>query len=172
MKRILLSPLLLALGLAACGEAPPAAVPPQTAAVEPSPVEQPAPSPASTTPAPEPSGPYFETPAPGEELPTSKTTPGPIPVVFRHVWAIEKKDCTALPGPSRIAVAPGAIRFYEGRSVVVSSDPWLEGTLALKVDHTAEGQTTREAHTLSLSPDKKTLTYDRNGTATTYKRCD
>lgn len=164
MKRAFLLPV-LALGLAACGEAPPAAVPPQTTATD-------QPAPASTTPAPAPSGPYFETPAPGEELPTSKTTPGPIPVVFRHVWAIDPKDCTTTPGPTRIAVAPGAIRFYEGRSVVVSSEPWLEGTLALKVDHTAERQTTREAHMLSLSPAKKTLTYDRNGTAFTYKRCD
>jgi hypothetical protein len=111
-------------------------------------------------------------PAPSKILPPSQTTPGPIPVDFRHVWAIEKKDCAAEPALTRIAIAPAAIRFYEGRAVVVSANTNLEGTVALEVDHMSEGATNREAHTLALNPAKTTLTYDRNGEAFTYVRCD
>jgi hypothetical protein len=133
------------------------------------PTPEPAPIP---TPPPAPSGDYFATPADGEELPTSQTTPGPIPLEFRHVWAIEAKDCTASPGLTRIAIAPGAIRFYEGRSVVVSADVPHERTLTLEVSHSAEGQTSQETHALALSEDGRSLTYGRNGASFTYKRCD
>ena len=34
------------------------------------------------------------------------------------------------------------------------------------------GERMREAHTLALNPAKTTLTYDRNGEAITYVRCD
>jgi hypothetical protein len=142
--------------LAACGEGPP---PPAE------------PTPAAEAPAPGASQ-YSATPAPGEELPTSQTTPGPIPLEFRHVWAIETADCTGEPGLTRIAIAPGAIRFYEGRSVVVSAEAPHEGALALQVDHMAEGQTSREAHTLALDEAKTALTYNRGGSNFTYKRCD
>ena len=111
-------------------------------------------------------------PAASETPPPSQTTPGPIPVDFRHVWAIEKRDCKAEPALTRIAIAPGTIRFYEGRAVVVSANTSLEGTVALEVDHFSEGATNREAHTLALNPAKTTLTYDRNGEALTYVRCD
>jgi hypothetical protein len=107
-----------------------------------------------------------------ENAPPSQTTPGPIPVEFRHVWAIERKDCTAEPALTRISIAPSAIRFYEGHAVVVTANTSLEGTAALEVDHTSEGATNREAHTLALNPTKKTLNYDRNGEAFTYVRCD
>lgn len=53
------------------------------------------------------SGGYAAVPEVGEELPTSQTTPGPIPLGFRHVWAISAKDCTADPALTRIAIAPG-----------------------------------------------------------------
>ena len=92
--------------------------------------------------------------------------------MFRHVWASDKKACSADPSPTRIAVAPGAIRWYEGRSVVVTANTSLEGTAALEVDHTTDGTTTREAHTLVLNPAKTQLTYDRNGKSMTYIRCD
>ena len=133
----------------------------------------PAPDPAPIpTPPPAPTGDYFATPADGEELPTSQTTPGPIPLQFRHVWAIDAKDCTASPGLTRIAIAPGAIRFYEGRSVVVSAETPHERTATLEVTHSAEGQTSQETHALALSEDGRTLTYGRSGASFTYKRCD
>jgi hypothetical protein len=135
-------------------------------------VEQAVPGPYVETPAP--AGPAVTepAPAPGETLPPSQTTPGPIPLDFRHVWAVDKRDCKAEPALTRIAIAPGAIRFYEGRAVVVTANTNLEGTVALEVDHTSEGTTNREAHTLALNPAKTTLTYDRNGEAITYVRCD
>lgn len=130
-------------------------------------------APATTpAPAPAPTGTYADTPKPDDELPTSQTTPGPIPTAFRHVWAIDKKDSTAEPGFTRIAVAPGAVRFYEGRAVVVTANTSLEGTVAMEVDQTSEGATNREAHTLALNPAKTGLTYDRNGEVFTYIRCD
>jgi hypothetical protein len=121
---------------------------------------------------PAPDGPYFAAPQPGKELPTSQTTPGPIPLEFRHVWAIDAKDCTADPSLTRIAIAPGAIRFYEGRSVVVSSDSPHVGAVTLDVAHTAEGETSREAHVLALDSSGRTLTYLRRDQTFTYTRCD
>lgn len=115
---------------------------------------------------------YSATPAPGEELPPSQTTPGPIPLDFRHVWAIEAADCRAAPGLTRIAIAPGAIKFYEGRSEVVSADAPHDGALVLQIAHTAEGQTSNETHTLALDDAKTTLTYQRGGNIFTYRRCD
>lgn len=158
--------------LVACGDPAPA-----TTATQPTPAVEtaettPPPMAEPLSPAPAPGGEFFEAPKANEELPTSMTTPGPIPTAFRHVWASDKKACTADPSPTRIAVAPGAIRFYEGRSVVVTANTSLEGSVALEVDHEAEGQRTREAHVLTLSPDKKQLTYDRNGQAFTLIRCD
>ena len=88
------------------------------------------------------------------------------------VWAIERKDCTAGPALARISIAPSAIRFYEGRAVVVTAKTSLERTAVLEVNHTSEGATNREAHTLGLNSTKKTLNYDRNGEAFTYVRCD
>ncbi|MEQ1782919.1 MAG: hypothetical protein ABMA14_16265 [Hyphomonadaceae bacterium] len=153
------------LSLTACGE-------PATQKVE---IEPAVPGPyVETTARPGPSTPEGSPAAPSaaETLPSSQTTPGPIPTAFRHVWAIEKKDCTAEPALTRIAIAPGAVRFYEGRAVVVSANTSLEGTVAMEVDHTSEGATTREAHTLALNPAKTALTYDRNGEAFNYVRCD
>lgn len=172
MTRVLFPFCIAIAALAACGDPAPAAsvTEPATTMAEISPAPTPVAEPPS--PAPAPSGDFFETAKPGEELPTSMTTPGPIPTAFRHVWAPDRKACTADPSPTRLAIAPGAIRFYEGRSVVVTANTNLEGTVALQVDHTAEGTTTREAHILTLSPDKKQLTYDRDGQALTLIRCD
>ena len=118
-------------------------------------------------------GPYVETPAPaGPAVTEPAPAPGPIPLDFRHVWAVDKRDCKAEPALTRIAIAPGAIRFYEGHAVVVTANTNLEGTVALEVDHISEGTTNREAHTLALNPAKTSLTYDRNGEAFTYVRCD
>lgn len=146
----------LALALAACGEP---AAPPPAPTVETSPA------------LPESSPSYSATPAPGEELPPSQTTPGPIPLEFRHVWAIEAADCTAAPGLTRIAIAPGAIKFYEGRSEVVSANAPHDGALVLQIAHTAEGQTSNETHTLALDEAGTTLTYQRGGDTFTYTRC-
>lgn len=115
---------------------------------------------------------YSATPKPGEELPPSQTTEGPLPLEFRHVWAVEAKDCTADPGLTRIAIAPGAIRWYEGRSVVISAEAPHERAVSLQVDHTSEGQTSRETHVLAVDEAGTTLTYDRNGQTFTYRRCD
>lgn len=115
---------------------------------------------------------YSAAGGPGEGLPPSETTAGPIPLEFRHVWAIEAKDCAEEPALTRIAIAPGAIRFYEGRSVVVSAEAPHENALNLQVDHMAEGQTSREAQVLALDASGTTLTYNRRGSTFTYKRCD
>jgi len=137
------------------------------------PEPQPAP-PAAEMPLPkiEPTGGHFAAPTPGEKLPTSQTTPGPIPLEFRHVWAIERKDCTADPALTRIAVAPGAVRFYEGRSVVAGADMSTTGLLTLDVEHVSEGQTINETHKLKLGADARTLTYERRGATFVYARCD
>lgn len=147
----------VAIALAACSEppSPPAAPVAETSPATPD-------SPLS----------YSATPAPGEELPPSQTTPGPIPLDFRHVWAIEAADCTASPGLTRIAIAPGAIKFYEGRSEVVSADAPHDGALVLQITHTAEGHTSNETHTLALDDTKTTLTYKRDDNTFTYRRCD
>lgn len=115
---------------------------------------------------------YAAIPVPGEELPPSQTTEGPIPLDYRHVWAIEPSDCTNDPALTRIAIAPGAVKFYEGRSEVVSADTPHNGALVLKINHTAEGQTTNETHVLALGEAKTTLTYKRGENSFTYKRCD
>lgn len=130
------------------------------------------PSASPPTPPPAPTGPYFATPAPGEELPTSQTTPGPIPLAFRHVWAIDPKDCTADPGLTRIAVAPGAIRFHEGRAVVVTAELSGDNTLILDVDQMSEGTTSRERHTLALESGGARLRYQRRGASYSYVQCD
>ena len=156
---------LAAVSLAACGE------PQQPPVIPPVPIPEPVPAP-PTTPMPAPTGGYAAVPAPGEELPTSQTTPGPVPLNFRHVWAIDAKDCRADPGLTRIAIAPGAIRFYEGRSVVTSSDVSGDGVLTLEVEHAAEGTTSSERHVLRLQDGDRTLIYQRRGETFTYTRCD
>jgi hypothetical protein len=115
---------------------------------------------------------YAARPEPGEELPSSQTTPGPIPLAFRHVWAIERMDCTSEPALTRIAIAPGAIRFYEGRSVVTGAESPHENTLILQVDHASEGETSHEVHTLALNDAQDQLAYQRRGRTFTYIRCD
>ena len=135
----------------------------------PNPEPQPAPVP---MPSPVPTGGYAAVPAPGEVLPPSQTTPGPVPLEYRHVWAMDAKDCTADPGLTRIAIAPGAIRFYEGRSVVTRSDVATDGALMLEVEHASEGTTTKETHVLRLQEGERTLSYQRRGETFTYVRCD
>jgi hypothetical protein len=117
-------------------------------------------------------GPFAATPAPGEELPTSQTTPGPIPVDYRHVWAIDPADCRADPGLTRIAIAPGAIRFYEGRAVVTRSQ--IEGSdkLLLDVEQSSEGETRTVRHSLALKNAGSRLIYLRGHDSFTYIRCD
>lgn len=89
------------------------------------------------------------------------------------MWAIETKDCTADPGLTRIAIAPGAIKFYEGRSEVNSVDAPHDGAIVLHTTHLAEGQTSSETHTLALDETNTTLAYARGGNPPlTYKRCD
>lgn len=156
--------ILIALAFAACGERPT-----ETAIVEP----------ASQTPAAVPSSPaagaspaYSATPIPGEELPPSQTTPGPVPLEFRHVWAIEAADCTKEPALTRIAIAPGAVKFYEGRSEVVTVNAPHEGALTMDVAHASEGTVNRETHTLALDDTGRKLTYRRRGAEYIYVRCD
>lgn len=147
---------LAVLALAACGEKP----------VETASVDPPAVPSTETPPA------YSATPSPGEELPTSQTTPGPIPLEFRHVWAIETADCTKEPALTRIAIAPGAVKFYEGRTEVVSASVPHEGALTMQVAHTSEGTTEQETHVLALDDTGRTLTYQRRGAEYIYTRCD
>lgn len=117
-------------------------------------------------------GPFAVTPAPGEELPTSQTTPGPIPVDYRHLWAIDPADCRADPGLTRIAIAPGAIRFYEGRAVVTKSQVEGEDKLLLDVEQTSEGETKTARHSLALKNAGSRLIYLRGQDSFTYIRCD
>lgn len=132
-----------------------------------------APAQTAATTTPEAPGSYAATPAPGEELPPSQTTAGPVPLEFRRVWAIDAKDCSADPSLTRIAIAPGAVKFYEGRSEVTSVDAPHPGAAVLHVSHASEGQTTTEIHTLALDEAKTTLSYKRGDNAPfTYKRCD
>lgn len=150
---------------AACGE------PQQPPVIPPGPMPEPVPAPVPT-PMPALSGGYAAVPGPGEELPPSQTTPGPIPLEYRHVWAIAQKDCAADPGLTRIAIAPGAIRFYEGRSVVTRSEVGEDGLLTLEVEHASEGTTSSETHVLRLQEGDRTLSYQRRGETFTYRRCD
>lgn len=130
-------------------------------------------TPSATAPAAGPPASYAATPAPGEELPPSQTTAGPVPLEFRHVWAIDAKDCSADPSLTRIAIAPGAIKFYEGRSEVTSADAPHVGAAVLHVMHASEGQTSTETHTLALDEARTTLTYKRgDNPPLTYTRCD
>lgn len=115
---------------------------------------------------------YAVTPPPGGELPPSQTTPGPIPVEFRHVWAIEVADCKRDPGLTRIAIAPGAIKFYEGRAEVTSLEQTAADGVIMQVKHSAEGGTETEVHHLKLNSAGTTLSYDRGGSNFTYTRCD
>lgn len=167
MTRVILTTAALVLALSACGDpSPPADTAPQPAAQAPIPAAAPA------SPAAPPAGPFAATPAPGEELPTSQTTPGPIPLAYRHVWAIDPADCTKEPGLTRIAIAPGAIRFYEGRAVVKKSQVEGPDKLLLDVDHTSEGETRPERHAFALNIAGSRLLYQRGGNSFNYVRCD
>lgn len=108
---------------------------------------------------------------PTGELPTSMTTPGPVPLAYRHVWAIDAADCSGQPGLTRIAIAPGAVKFYEGRSAILSATENASG-LTLNVEHTAEGETSTQTHVLALDAGGETLTYTRNGEVFLYQLCE
>jgi hypothetical protein len=116
------------------------------------------------------SSPSYAIDDPAGELPPSMTTPGPVPLAYRHVWAIESADCTRDVALTRIAIAPGAVRFYEGRSVVRSAEETPD-ELRLEVEHTAEGETSTQSHTLSLDAEGSKLTYRRNGEVFLYHLC-
>lgn len=131
--------------------------------------------PAPVAPTPEPGAPPAEyaSSAPSDvEAPPSQTTPGPVPLEFRHVWAIKVADCTAEPGLTRIAIAPAAVKFYEGRSEVVSVEESGPKGVIMQVSHVAEGQKENQVHTLKLDDAGTTLTYERGGSTFTYTRCD
>jgi hypothetical protein len=155
---------LFALVFAACGDRTA-----ETASIEPTPQDPAVATPPSSI-GEQPT--YSATPSPGEELPTSQTTPGPIPLEFRHVWAIEPADCTKDPALTRIAIAPGAVKFYEGRSEVVSTSAPHLGALTIVVAHSSEGTTAQETHALALDETGKKLTYKRRGAEYVYTRCD
>lgn len=159
---------IMSLMLAACDST----VPPPADTLAPTPAEVAATPPAPLSPPPELPGPYFRTPAPGEELPTSQTTPGLVPLDYRHVWAIDRKDCTAAESPTRIAISPGAVRSHEGRAVISSTDESRPGILVLHTDRISGDQIIPETHTLALEDAGKTLTYERGDTRLTYIRCE
>ena len=95
-----------------------------------------------------------------------------MPVEFRHVWAIEVADCKREPALTRIAIAPGAVRFYEGRSEVVSLEQSGPRDVIMQVRHASEGKSEIQLHTLKLNDAGTTLTYGRGGGSFTYTRCD
>lgn len=108
--------------------------------------------------------------APGGDLSPSMTAPGPVPMAYRHAWAIDSTDCTREPGLTRIAIAPGAIKFYEGSSAILSATENANG-LTLAVEHTTEGETSTQTHMLSLDANGSALTYARNGQVFLYQLC-
>ena len=165
MIRLALATATLVFALSACGESPPADDLLETAAPPPPPSEP-------AAPAAPPAGPFAAIPAPGEELPPSQTTPGPIPLAYRHLWAIDPADCAKQPGLTRIAIAPGAVRFYEGRAVVKSAQVEGPDKLLLDVEHTSEGETRPERHALALSNAGSRLLYLRGRESLTYIRCE
>jgi len=117
-------------------------------------------------------GPYFKTPDLGEELPTSQTTPGVVPLPYRFVWAIDRKDCTAAESVTRIAIAPGAVRSHDGRAVITSADESRPDSLVLHTERLAAGQIISETHTLALDPGGQKLAYQIGDMTRSYIRCD
>lgn len=172
MSRIVLPLAIIALVLVACDNSRPTTadmpLPPQAEVA----ATTPAAPPAMHSPPPEHPRPYFKTPAPGEELPTSQTTPGLVPLEYRYVWAIDRNDCTAAESPTRIAIAPGAVRSRDGRAVISSTDESRPGILVLHTDRLAGEQTIKEAHTLTLDSSGKMLAYTNGDTNRTYIRCE
>ncbi len=164
MIRPALTTTALLFALTACGDPSPADD------IQSAPTAQPANE--AAAPGAPPAGPFAASPAPGEELPTSQTTPGPIPLAYRHLWAIDPADCAKQPGLTRIAIAPGAIRFYEGRAVVKKAQVEGPDKLLLDVDHTSEGETRAERHAFSLNNSGSRLLYLRGGESFKYIRCD
>ena len=75
-------------------------------------------------------------------------------------------------GAPTLAIAPGAVKFYEGRSEVVSATVPHEGALTMEVAHSSEGTTARETHALVLDDSGTKLAYHRRGAEFTYTRCD
>jgi len=113
--------------------------------------------------------------APGEaSTPAAPAAPpaGPIPLAYRHVWAIDPADCTKQPGLTRISIAPDAISFYEGRAVVKKAQVEGPNKLLLDVDHTAEGEIRPERHAFALSNAGSRLLYQRGRDSLNYVRCD
>lgn len=156
MNRItgIIAPALAALAFSGCNPEP---------ASEPEVAETPSPAPAPWD--------YATPQGDDEELTPAQTTPGPIPLPYRAVWAIEQIDCTSDPGLTRISIAPGTIRFYEGRSVVQSATVRPDGSLELEVEHMSEGTTESQRHVLRLSGDAESLSYSRGDSTFAYRRC-
>lgn len=159
---VALAPLAL---LAACGEP----------RIEPTPEQTEPQIPSSTPGSPSPPAPAgspasYVADDPEGDLPASMPTPGPVPLAYRHFWAIDSADCTREPALTRIAIAPGAITFYEGRAAVLSATENASG-LTLAVEHTAEGETSTQTHALSLDEAGSSLTYARNGQVFLYQLC-
>ena len=150
MTRSALTSAVLLLSLSACGELPAA--------------EEVHPPPAAKA--------AEEATTPGQELPTSQTTPDPIPLAYRHLWAVDPADCSTQPGLTRIAIAPGAIRFHGGEAVVKKAQAEGPDKLLLDVDHTSEGEMRPERHSLALSNAGSRLLYQRSWDSLNYIRCD
>jgi hypothetical protein len=127
---------------------------------------------AATAPPAVPPAPYTAAPPPVAPAPFDPAVAGegPIPVEFRGSWAIEAGDCTKDPGLTRIAVSQNAVNFYEGQAKVVTMTAPHERALTMEVDHSAEGQTSRETHTLAID-DAGKLAYKRRDNTFTYTRC-
>jgi hypothetical protein len=150
MTRSALTSAVLLFSLSACGQLPPAEE------VQPGPAVKAA----------------DEATAPGEELPTSQTTPDPIPLAYRHLWAVDPADCSRQPGLTRIAIEHGAIRFHGGEAVVKKAQAEGPDKLLLDVDHTSEGEMRPERHSLALNHAGSRLLYQRGRDSLNYIRCD
>lgn len=150
MTRSALTSAVLLFSLSACGQLPPA--------------EEVQPGPAAKA--------ADEATAPGEELPTSQTTPDPIPLAYRHLWAVDPADCSRQPGLTRIAIEHGAIRFHGGEAVVKKAQAEGPDKLLLDVDHTSEGEMRPERHSLALNHAGSRLLYQRGRDSLNYIRCD
>mgnify|MGYP003579075824 CR=1 FL=1 len=103
--------------------------------------------------------------------PPEDVRPGPLPVRFRGLWAIESKDCTAKSAFTRIHIEPTEILYYEGRSEVTGATGGRD-RITIQGTHHAEGMTEPLSQTLSLSTDGQVLTFQRAGDRFIYRRCN
>ncbi len=95
---------------------------------------------------------------------------GKLPPRFEGAWAINAADCARGSGETRIRVGPHSVLFYESEARVIKTQNAGAITIA-DMEIMAEGETIKEQHKFSLSPDGSMLNYERGGEIYRYARC-